>query len=286
MLVSIIIVNWNTKDFLHPCLQSILDNPPTSDFEIIVVDNASSDSSAEMVRDEFPGVTLIANVENTGYAEGNNIGFSAAKGDILLLLNPDTEVRPGAIDALIRCMERHPDAGAVAGRLIYPDGRVQSSCRSFPEPMSIMYDYLRLSRLFPKSKRFGAYRMTWFDYNTEIEVDQPMASCMLTSRNILDEIGVFDTDLPIFFNDVDWCYRTKQKGFKIYFTPYAEIVHHVGGSTRQIKPAMVRESHISLKRFYAKHYKNKISPILYYLIMAAISVNMFISLRLKPIVKR
>ena len=149
-----------------------------------------------------------------------------------------------------------------------------------------MYDYLRLSRLFPKSKRFGAYRMTWFDYKSEIEVDQPMASCMLTSRNALDEIGVFDTDFPIFFNDVDWCYRAIQKGFRIYFTPYAEIVHHVGGSTRQIKPAMVRESHISLKRFYAKHYRGKISPILYYLIMAAISANMFISLRLKPIVKR
>lgn len=285
MLLSVIIVNWNTRDLLRRCLQSLYENASVTETEIIVIDNASSDGSVEMVRDELPGVGLIANSDNRGYAEGNNIGFEAAKGDLLLLLNPDTEIKSGAIDAMIECMGHHPDAAAVAGKLVYPDGRAQSSCRGFPEPRSIMFDYLRLSRLFPESRLFGAYRMTWFDYASEAEVDQPMASCMLVPRKALDDIGVFDPDFPIFFNDVDWCYRAKQMGWKIFFTPDAEIVHHVGGSTRQVKPAMVRESHISLKRFYEKHYRKRMPAVLFHIMMAAISANLSISLRLKPIAK-
>lgn len=284
MLISIVIVNWNTAELLRRCLQSIRQNAGAVNKEITVVDNASTDGSVDVVRSEFPDVRLIANPDNLGYAEGNNIGIECSSGDFVLLLNPDTEIQPGAIEALVDCLNRHPDASAVAPRLIYPDGRVQSSCRGFPEPSSLMFDYLHLAKLFPKSKRFGAYRMTWFDYDHEADVDQPMASCLMIRRTAIEDIGVFDTQFPIFFNDVDWCYRSKQNGWKIYFTPQAEVVHHVGGSTRQVKPAMIRESHLSLKRFYEKHYKSRISPIAYALIMLAISLNMTISTRLKRIV--
>lgn len=285
MKLSILIVNWNTKDLLRRCLESIRENPASCDTEIIVVDNASSDGSASMVSAEFGDVTLLANSKNTGYAEGNNKGLEITTGDYILLLNPDTEVRPGALDTMLEFLQSHSDAAAVACRLVHPDGRTQSSCRGFPEPWSILFEYMRLSRLFPKNRRFGTYRMTYFDYSEESEVDQPMASCMMIPAKTFESIGVFDVNFPIYFNDVDWCYRAKSQGKKIYFTPNAEVIHHVGGSTRQVKPAMIVESHKSLKKFYNKHYRKKIPALLYMLIMSAISASSFFQSRLKPIVK-
>ncbi len=284
MLISIIIVNWNTKDLITKCLETIEANAASINKEIIVVDNASTDNSTDRIKERFPYVKLVENSENSGYAEGNNIGLKLASGDYILLLNPDTEIQPGAIEELIACINRNPDTAAAAAKLIYPDGSSQRSCRGFPHPWSLVFDYLQISRLFPSSKRLSAYRMLWFDYESEIEVDQPMASCMMVVKKAFDDIGGFDPLFPIFFNDVDWCYRCKLKGWKIFYTPNAKVIHHVGGSTRQVKEAMIRESHISLKKYYEKHYKKSISPILYAIIMTAISLNMVISLRMKRIV--
>lgn len=281
MDLSIIIVNWNTKDYLRRCIASIRQFPHTGTTEIIIVDNASADSSAEMVRAEFPDVILVANTDNLGYAEGNNQGLRMASGEYILLLNPDTEVKSGTIDTLVKFLRAHPDGGAVSCRLIGPDGNVQSSLRGFPEPAGVLFEYTKLSRLFPKSRVLGAYRMTYFDYSTEAEVDQPMASCLLIPRKALDEVGLFDQEFPIFFNEVDWLYRAKQSGWHVYFTPDAEIVHHGGASTRQVKPAMIRESHKSLANFYRKHYKGRIWPPVYWVIMAAIAVNCHFASRLK-----
>jgi hypothetical protein len=280
--LSIIIVNWNTRDFLRNCLQSIRSNPPACSFETIVVDNASGDGSAEMTSDEFPEVRLIAEAENLKYAEGNNVGMRAASGVFLLLLNPDTEVRPGTLDALLDVARANPACAAISCRLIGHDGKVQSSCRSFPDPRGVLFEYLRLSRLFPKSRLFGSYRMTYFDYEHEAEVDQPMASCLLIPRKAMDDVGVFDPEFPIFFNEVDWCFRAKEKGWKILFTPSAEILHLGGASTRQVRPEMVRESHRSLRRFYEKHYKSRISKPIYYLIAAAIFINSYLASGRRP----
>lgn len=271
--LSIIIVNWNTCDFLRRCLRSIHANPPACSFETIVVDNASADGSSEMVRQEFPDAVLIANSENLKYAEGNNVGIKASSGNFVLLLNPDTEVKPGMIDTLLEVTRANPNCGALSCRLIGHDGVVQSSCRSFPDPWGVLFEYTRLSRLFPKSRIFGSYRMTYFDYEHEAEVDQPMASCFLIPRKAIEDVGVFDTDFPIFFNEVDWCFRAKEKGWKIIFTPKAEILHLGGASTRQVKPEMIRESHRSLRLFYEKHYKARIFRPIYWLIVAAISIN-------------
>ena len=286
MDLSIIIVNWNTRDYLHRCLESIRRNPPTDEFEVVVVDNASSDGSADMVRSRYGGeVTLIANDRNAGYAKGNNQGIEAARGEYILLLNPDTEVKTFALDNLLGFAKDHPEAAAVGCRLVGTDYQVQLSCRSFPYPLAILFEYTRLSRIFPWSRFFSAYRMTWFDHAHEMEVDQPMGSCLLLSRKAIEDIGVFDTDFPIFFNEVDWCYRAKQKGWKIYFIPDAEVVHLGGASTRQCRPEMIKESHRSLKRFYEKHYKSRIPGPVYWFIMAAISINSFFSSRLKSIGK-
>jgi len=276
-MLSVCIVNWNTRDRLRACLRSLQEWPPQTAMEVVVVDNASTDGSAEMVRAEFPQVTLLANQDNRGYAEGNNQGIAASRGEYVMLLNPDTEVippsRPGAphpFDVLVGFLEQHPEAGAVAPQLVSPDGSVQRSCRSFPTPGALLWEFLGASRLFPASRRLGAYRMTYWDHRSCREVDQPMGSCLVLRRQALDEVGVFDPQFRIFFNEVDLCYRLKRAGWRIYFTPQAAILHYGGESTRQVRLAMIRESGEALQRFYRKHYRDSLSPLSYRLALAAI----------------
>ena len=263
-LLSICLVNWNTREYLRACLQSIRNTVADLDREVIVVDNASADGSAAMVAEEFPEVALIANEENLKYARGNNQALEAATGRFRLLLNPDVVLLPGAVAELLTALDRHPKAGAVAPKLVHPDGSPQLSCRTFPNPSAIAYEALGLARLFPRSRRFGAYRMSWWDHDDERRVDQPMASALMLRAAALDEAGLFDEAFPIFFNDVDLCRRMLDAGWEAWFTPQAEVIHHVGGSTRQVRRAMIAESHRSLLRYYEKHYRGRVSPAAYH----------------------
>ncbi|MBM3500566.1 MAG: glycosyltransferase family 2 protein, partial [Armatimonadetes bacterium] len=241
-LLSICIVNWNTRDYLRACLRSIRETIAHLDHETIVVDNASADGSAAMVAEEFPQVMLIANADNLKYAAGNNQALRAATGASKLLLNPDVVLKPGAVEELLAALDRHPKAGAVAPRLVHPDGSPQLSCRTFPDPPALAYEALGLARLFPHSRRFGAYRMSWWAHDDERRVDQPMASALLIRAAALEAVGLFDEDFPIFFNDVDLCRRLLDAGWEVWFTPRAEVIHHVGASTRQVRRAMIAES--------------------------------------------
>jgi GT2 family glycosyltransferase len=270
MLLSIAIVNWNTTYFLATCLRSIKENPPGFDYEVVVVDNSSNDFDEARMRADFPEVVFIANERNEGYARGNNQAIATAKGEFVLLLNPDTEIHAGALDALVSFMQNHPHAGAAGCKLIRPNGEVERSCRSFPGPKAIAYEVLGLSKLFPKSAKFAAYRMTYFDYSRATEVDQPMGSCLILSKKAIEDVGLLDDDFPIFFNEVDWLLRAKQKGWRVYFTPDAVVTHHGGASTHQVRNKMVQESHKSLIKFYEKHYKKRLSPPVYAFIMMAI----------------
>jgi len=253
MRLSICIVNWNTSGLLVECLRSI--HSSVLPLEVILVDNASADFDPDVIIREFPNVLLIRNERNEGYAHANNQAIARASGEHVLLLNPDTALHEGALDALVRFMDEHPDAGAAGCKLVRPDGTVDRSCRSFPTPLAVAFEYLGLSRLFPKSRFFGRYRMTWLNYDETVEVDQPMASCLIARREVFSQVGPFDEELPIFFNDVDWCFRAKQAGWKIYFTPNAIVTHHGGASTKQVKREMIEESHRSLVRYYDKHYR-------------------------------
>lgn len=277
--LSVVIVNWNTGDYLKECLKSLqpwLKPEAPLKVEVLVVDNASSDGSTFLVQQDFPQVKLIANEENRGWAGGNNQGIQESRGRYILLLNPDTLLLPGSLDHLVQFLEDHPEAGAVAPKLLYPDGTVQPSLRSFPYPCYLFYDSIGLSRLFPKSRKFSAYRMGYFQYDKVVEVDQPMGSALLLRRSALEEVGLIDEDFPIFFNDVDWCYRAKQKGWKIYFLPEAQIIHYGGQSTRQVRPQMILESHRSLVRFYQKHWKNQFHPLVYWFLLQLIQLGMWI----------
>jgi len=272
--LSILIVNWNTTELLGDCLRSIAKYPPSADYEIVVVDNASGDFREPEFAAEFPNVRLIANAENAGYAKGNNQAIEASTGDFVLLLNPDTEVTDGAIEALLDFMDRQPDAAAVGAKLVRPSGEIDRSVRGFPYPGSIAAEFLGLSRLFPKSKALGAYRMTSFAYNEEAEVDQPMGSCLMLSAKAIDEVGLFDEQFPIFFNEVDWLYWARQKGYKVYFTPKAVVVHHGGAGTSQAnRRRMIHESHDSLVRFYEKHFRGSLWPPIYHFTVACIRLG-------------
>ncbi len=274
MRLTLCIVNWNTRDFLRECLTSAYEfRPGDVELEVIVVDNASEDGSAAMVSTEFPSVSLLANPDNRGYAEGNNQALRLATGDYLLLLNPDVVLHPKSLSHSLAFMKSHPEAGALGCRLVGADGQTQRSLRSFPDPAPVLWEFLGLSRLFPKSRWFGAYRMTWFDYNSVIEVDQPMGSFLLLSRAALEKVGFMDPQFPIFFNEVDWCWRAKREmGFRIYYTPDVVVTHYGGGSTKQVRASMVRESHRSLLRFYDKHYRSQPAPVRW-LIKSAILLN-------------
>lgn len=294
MDLSVAIVNWNTAGYLQSCLSSLRaagyipapaaccgrDRPEAAargtaigsaalSVEVIVVDNASPDGSAELVRSEFPEVRLIANSENLGYAKGNNQAIQASSGRYILLLNPDTEVPPGALERLVAYLDAHPDTGAVGVRLLNPDGSTQRSCRAFPLPLPLLYEALGLAVLFPKSRRFAAYRMGWFSHNREMEVDQPMGSALALRRQAIQDVGLLDEQFPLFFNEVDWCYRAKQRGWRVAFTPEVSIVHHGGRGTSQIRLAALRESHRSLERFYQKHLRGRIPWPLYVATLAA-----------------
>ncbi|MCS7309876.1 MAG: glycosyltransferase family 2 protein [Armatimonadota bacterium] len=273
MTLSILIVNWNTRELLRACLQSLRRYPLSEPMEVWVLDNASPDGSAEMVRTEFPEVHLVASERNLGYAAGNNLLLQQAQGEYLLLLNPDTEVTEGALDTAVRYLREHPDVAALGAKLVYPDGRVQRSVRGFPEPEAVMWEYLGLARLFPHSRRFGAYRMTWFTYDQIAEVDQPMGTFLMLSRRAVQAVGLMDERFPIFFNEVDWCYRAKQQGLRMVFHPGVVIIHHGGASTRQVRPQMIWESHRSLQKFYEKHYRHRLPKPVYWLIRASIFLN-------------
>jgi GT2 family glycosyltransferase len=277
LLLTISIVNWNTTPLLEALLESISRDAPDFEYEVIVVDNASSDFDAAIMREKFPTVNFVVNAGNDGYAHGNNQALELSTGDFVLLLNPDTEVTEGALNNLVKFMQEHPEAAAAGSKLVRPDGSVDRSLRSFPYPGPIAWEFLRLSRVFPKNRLFSAYRMDYFDYETTMEVDQPMGSCLILSRKAIETIGIMDEQFPIFFNEVDWLYRAKQAGFKVFYTPDAVVIHHGAGSTKQVpKQVMSIESHKSLLKFYEKHFKKSLSPISYYLTVGSIKFSRFL----------
>ncbi len=264
-MLSILIVNWNTRDLLRACLLSLRDTCHEIEHETIVVDNASHDGSADMVRAEFPDVTLLANGDNRGYAASNNQAYAQARGEWIWLLNPDTEVLPGAPQSMGRFLQEHPRCGAVASMLVDAHTRKpQRSCRTFPTPAALWVEALGLARRFPRSRRFGFYRMGWWNYADARAVEQPMASSLMLRRHAVDEAGgLFDEQFPIFFNDVDLAWRLHVAGWPIWYLPEAKVLHHGGASTRQVRAAMIRESHRSLKLFYEKHWRASTNPVVF-----------------------
>jgi hypothetical protein len=253
MNLSIVIVTWNSEEFIRNCLDSIFLSQGNFTSEVMVVDNGSSDGTAKIVEQFYPQVNLIQNKKNLGYAKANNQGIEKAKGKYVLLLNPDTQVLEDALSLMYEFMEENPKIGALGPKLLNPDKTVQASCREFPTFFTLIWEFSGLSRLFPRSRVFGRWRMGYFNFDKQRETDQPMGSSLMLRRATLEDVGAFDENFVMFFNDVDLCFRIKKGGWKIYFYPEAKVIHYKGASTRKVKAKMIWLSHLAFYKFFKKH---------------------------------
>lgn len=252
--LSIIIVSYNCKEYLKNCLRSVLKEVLKLSHEVIVVDNASTDATVEMLKKEFPYIILINNSINVGFSKANNQAVRQSKGKYILLLNPDTIVLGGAIERVVDFMENTKDSGAVGCKILNPDGSIQLGCvRSFPTISTKLFEQFYLWKLFSKSKLFGKHLMTYFNYKEVIEVDMLSGSFMLLRAKTLNEVGLFDENSFLYCDDIDICYRIKKAGWKIFYIPYAEIIHYGGRSTSQAMVKTLYESYKANDYFFTKH---------------------------------
>lgn len=253
MDVSIIIVNWNTEDYLRTCLRSVFDATEGIPFEVIVVDNASSDSSVAMVEREFPQVRLVANSDNKGFAAANNQGMARAKGRYILLLNSDTMVLDDVIAAALCYADAHEEAAVVGCRVLNADGSLQPTCFMYPSLLNMLLSSSYLYKLLPRSRFFGRERMTWWDRNDIRDVDVVTGCFMLVRREAIERVGRMDERFHMYGEETDWCYRFKQAGWRVVFTPAGQIVHYGGASSRQRPAEMTLQLRGSILLFLRKH---------------------------------
>ena len=253
MDVSVIIVNWNTKEILRDCLESVYEQAGDIDFEVIVIDNASTDGSVEMIRSDFKRVVLLENAQNNGFAAANNQGMAVAKGRYVLLLNSDTVVLDGAIAKTVGFADAHPRAGVIGCRVLNPDGTLQPTCFMFPSILNMFLSSTYLYKLFPGSRFFGRELMTWWDRSDVRQVDVVTGCFMLVRREAIDQVGVMDERFFMYAEETDWCYRFRKNGWEVMFAPVGEIVHLGGGSSRQVKSKMRLQLSGSILLFFRMH---------------------------------
>ena len=238
MKLSVAIAARNIRELLRNCLNSLRPAstgepvPPVSSMEVIVVDDCSSDGTAEMVRSEFPEVRLIRNDENLGFARSSNKGLLESGGDYLALLNADTVVPRGGLERLVAFLEEHPEVWAVGPKLVYPTGGVQPSCSTFLQVRYVLFEQLFLDKLFRRSRLFGGHFLTWWDYSEPREVDVLSGACIVAPRRTWEQVGLLDENYFLYCDDPDWCLRVHQAGGKCFFLPDVEIVHYVGATSQ------------------------------------------------------
>lgn len=232
--VSIVVVNWNTRDILRDCLHSVYEQTKDVSFEVIVVDNASTDGSGVMVKSQFPTGVLMENTKNVGFAEANNQAIKVAGGRYVLLLNSDTLVLDNAIAKTIKFADEHPDAAVAGCRVLNADKTIQRSCFMYPSILNMFLAATYLYKIFPKSGFLGREWMTWWDYNDVREVDVVAGCFMLVRREAVQQVGMLDNRYFFYCEETDWCYRFKKSGWKIMFAPDSQIIHYGGQTTRQM----------------------------------------------------
>lgn len=251
--VSICIVSWNVWEDLQACLDSVYQGGNQVSFEVIVVDNASSDGSAAGLAQQYPQVCLIENQQNRGFAAGCNQGIQQATGCYILLLNPDTVLPPQALQQIVDFADRHPAAGIIGPKLLYPDGRLQYSCRRFPTVTAAIFRNTFLGRIIPHAASGADYLMSDWDHNEVREVDWVSGACMLLRRELTEQIGLLDEQFFWGSEDVDYCWRAHKAGWQVLYTPQPEIIHAVGRSSNKAVIPTIINFHRSMYRLYTKH---------------------------------
>ncbi len=252
--VSVIVVNWNTRDLLRECLASVVAQMGEVALELLVVDNASTDGSAEMVRQEFPQARLWVNAENRGFAAANNQAIAQAQGRYLFLLNSDAYLRPGALQSLRDFLDAHPEAAVVGPKVLNPDGTTQPSCFRFPTAWDVFCEMAFLSALFPGSPLFNRRGMGGFDRRTVREVDWVLGAAMAVRREWAERVGGLDEGYFIYAEELDWCRRIRGAGGRIFFFPGAEVVHYGGVSKARARAAILPRAFASRFRYYERHH--------------------------------
>ncbi len=305
MSVSVIIVNYCTRELLRDCLAS-LRSEGGAGIEVIVVDNGSRDDSAAMVREEFPEVRLIENSENLGFAKANNQGIRQAHGKYLLLLNSDTVVRPGALQTMAEFMDTHPIAGGVTCRLLNADGSIQACVSKKPSPMLLFFRLSGLSGLLRSdrlrrhlSRHFGfllggtlrSYLEPYAAGCAPVEVENISGACLMLRGKAVEQVGLLDEAFFMYFEDMDYCLRLRNAGWKLYYVPAGEIVHLVGQSSGGRMRNYSVYSYRSLFCFFRKHYPSRTLFAVRVLVFLASSVQWlwnltFGSFRNRPVRRR
>jgi GT2 family glycosyltransferase len=280
--LGIVIVNYNVRDLLRECLASVYDSRGDFSYEVCVVDNGSSDGSADMVAEEFPQVRLIR-AENRGYAAGNNLGLrefgldrghsTATAPRFALLLNADTVLPPSALADMVRFMEQGPRIGVSGPRLVRADGSLDRACRrSFPTPEVALYRLSGLSRLFPASKRFGRYNLTYLSADVTTELDSVVGAFMMIRSETLAEVGLLDERYFMYAEDLDFCYRAKQLGWQVWYNAAVTVLHYKGQSSRQRSNFANAKFYETMRLFHDKHFKQQTFFLVNWLIYAGIGL--------------
>ncbi len=272
--VSVVIVNYNVRDFLSQAVRSVLAASRDLSVETWVVDNNSIDGSVDMLREDFPWVRVIANRENVGFGAANNQAIHASTGRHILILNPDTILQEDTLSTLVAFMDAHPDIGAAGCQILNPDGSfAPESRRSFPTPATAFYRMTGLSRLFPRSPRFGRYNLTHIPRDRVADVDALSGSCMMVRREAIRQAGAFDEDFFMYGEDLDLCFRIQQAGWRIVYTPDTQIIHYKGESTKKGDFRYVKLFYGAMLLFMDKHMTGRGSRPLAWLLKAGIMIR-------------
>ena len=252
-LISVVIVSFNTRAHLQRCLSTLFEHLGSA-FEVIVVDNASPDDSAAMVAIEFPGVQLVRNPTNSGFAVAANQGMRRARGDVIVLLNPDSELRSDAFSAPADFLRSNGDVGALGIKVLDPDGTLQLSVRRFPGLEAALFNrYSLFTRFFPNNRFSRRYLMTGWDHNSLSDVDWVSGACLMTTRATLDRVGDLDEGYFWGFEDVDFCKRLHEAGLRVVYFPEASVVHAIGASARTVPARALIARHRGMWRYYSRH---------------------------------
>ena len=288
-MLSVIIVNWNVRDLLRECLRSIEAGKGGLSLEIIVVDSASSDDSVAMVRSEFPSVHLIACTENVGFPRGNNLGLQEARGDYLLLLNPDTVIVDDALAVLVSYLQANPDVGVVGPQLLNLDGSVQSSRRRFPTAATGFFESTWLEGLAPGILR-RYYALDLPDAATA-DVDWLTGACIMVPRSTYEAVGGMDEGYFMYSEELDWCRRIKESGRRVVYYPAAQVIHHVGKSSEQAVTARHINFNQAKLRYFRKYHGRFMAAVLRVFLLAGYAWQIALEsvkglLGSKPILRR
>lgn len=251
--LSIVIVSWNTHDLLEKCLQSIKNTVPPISYEVIVVDNDSSDGSPDMVETCFPDVKLIRAGKNLGFSAGNNLAIKMVSGMYILLLNPDAELMPDAASRMICFADIHPEVAFVGPKLLNSDGTLQKNGRKFP---TLLREILGLTRLYRLIWGYYDRKMGWGreDFDVTAEVDEVSGACILARKSAVDKVGLLDERFFMYYEETDWCFRMKKAGWKIFYMPEAQVVHHWAAGAKQIGLEGSKIFHKSQYLYFRKHH--------------------------------